>query len=174
MSELNLIPYELKRRSKGSLSTRDKIILFCVIVVLLLLGIGLPIFRVKTINAKEAKLREEIKMGEGILKESQELQKEIDAYKTHIAMVEVITKLKPNASEKIRGLESYVVGDIRFSSLIWGNGVITIQANSNNYDSLCVFVANLQESKEYSNARMSGITHGQNEAGYTCSISIKY
>lgn len=174
MSELNLVPYDLKRRSKSTLSPGEKTLLICVVAALLLLAIGLPILRLATINGVEKRLRKEIDAGKDVLKQSQELQKEIVSYKTHIALVDVVTKLKSDASGKIRGLQGYVVGDIKFNSLIWGNGLITIQAASNNYDSLCVFVANLQESKEYSNARISAIARDQNSTGYTCSISIKY
>lgn len=174
MSELNLIPSSLKRKNSFLSNRRNRIICICVILALFLVGVVLPIIELNVINSREKKLQEEIKAGEGILKESEEIKKEISEYKTHIASVEIITKLLPDAEAKIRGLEKYMTGDVSFSSLAWGNGIITIQAKSNSYNSLCVFAANLQESKEYSEARINGIDQEQDKAEYTCSISIKY
>lgn len=174
MSELNLIPQNLKRKNSFFSNTRNRVICISVIAALLLILIGSPIITLSIINFRERKLREEIKLGEKILKESEEIKKGISDYKIHIAAVDAIIKLLPDTGEKIRGLEKYVVGNITFGSLTWENKAITIQAKSNNYDSLCVFVANLQESKEYSDARISQINHDSTGDGYTCSISIKY
>lgn len=174
MPEINLIPQDLNPKDSHFLNIRYIRILILAVIFFLIIGGVFPMYKLKNINTREKSLRKEIITGEEVLKESEKLTKEIDVYKAYIVSVEKLLELLPDASDNIRGLEKYMVDNVYFISLTWKNGIITIRARSSSYNCLCTFVANLQESKEYSNARISEISCGQNEAEYSCVISIIY
>lgn len=173
MSELNLIPYELRRKSKGVLNKNQRIVLISVLILTVLIGVIAPILRYRSLVKEDILLLKEIKAGQELIKESDGLKVQIDKYKVYLSIVDELAKVRPDAAERVKNLEKYAVSDVFFQNLTWGEGQITVQANSKSYESLCAFVANLQESGEYKKARMSGITKGS-ESGYNCSISIEY
>lgn len=173
MSELNLIPYELRQKNKGVLNKNQLIALISVLAFILLIGVILPLLKYRSLVKQDLLLLKEITAGQNLIKESDALKVEIDKYNVYISAVDELAKVRPDAAERIKNLEKYTVSEVIFQNLTWGEGQITIQANSKSYESLCVFVANLQESGEYKKARMSGITKGS-ESGYNCSISIDY
>lgn len=173
MTELNLIPYELRRKSKGVLNKKQRIILISVLIFIVLIGVIAPILKHRSLAKEDISLLKEIKAGQNLIKESDALKVQIDKYKAYILVVDELKKVRPDAAEKVKSLEKYAVSDVVFQNLTWGEGQITIQANSKSYESLCAFVANLQESGEYKKARMSGIINGS-QSGYNCSISIEY
>lgn len=174
MAELNLVPYDLKKRGKFSLGAKEKTIVTFVVIVSFVFAIGLPILRIQLLKARENSLKAEIKRGEAVLKESQKLAGEIQNYRVHIGTVNGIVNNKPTVTEKVKGLEKYIVGDVVFDSLTLGEKVITIRASAKDYNSICVFTANIQEAEEYKGARISNITYNQQQLAYTCSISINY
>lgn len=174
MSELNLIPYELRQKHRNSFKKINSPALIISIIVVLILAIGLPLLNIQRLGIEQRKLNEEIKRGEEVLKESEKLKSDIVNFKKHIALVDSIKELKSTSVNKVRGLEKYIVNDVIFESLIYGEDKIIVEARSANYDSICIFVANIQETSEYKNAAISQINYDKTRACYKCLISINY
>lgn len=174
MSELNLIPYELRQKHRSSFKKINSPVLIISIIAILILTIGLPLLNIQRLSLEQNKLNEEIKRGEEVLKESDKLKSDIVNFKKHIALVESIKELKSTSVNKIRGLEKYIVNDVIFESLTYGEGKIIVGARSTNYNAICVFIANIQETSEYKNAEISQINFDKTRACYKCLISINY
>lgn len=174
MSELNLIPYDLRQKHKSSFKKVNSSKLIICIVVILILAIGLPLLNIQRLNIVKGRLDNEVKKGEDVLKESEKLKKDIINYNKHIAIVDSLKLLKSNSVSKVRGLEKYTVGDIVFESLKYEDGKITVGARAANYNSICIFAANIQETKEYKDAEISLIDYDKTRACYTCTITINY
>lgn len=177
MSELNLVPYEIKKNGKPllgpSLNSGSKKYLTIGLIAFVIVGIVIPIFRLESLRIKDTSMKNEIKNGQEVLNESQKLASYIQNCKNHIAAVQDISKAEHIVEVTIRKLEKHMVGDVCFKSLNYGDGSIEIQAKARDYNSLCIFVANVQESDEFKSARISSINI-QQDGSYECSISINY
>ncbi|EYE89738.1 hypothetical protein Q428_01410 [Fervidicella metallireducens AeB] len=174
MTELNLIPYELRRKKKLGYTGREMAKIALVIAGILLFAILIPTGKLIFLQNKEKALIKEISSKESQLKESEELSRKITSYKEYINMVEGILSQKQTIEDKVRTIEKYMVSDVVITNLSAGKGTISIIANSKSYSSLCVFVANLQESTEYKEARLSGINFNTDKLNYTAAITISY
>lgn len=174
MAELNLIPYELKRGRGPGLSGKNLTITIIITALVLAVMIAYPLYSLFSLQAKEKELKAEIQRGEAVLKESDKLKKDIDSYSQYIKMVTGLTTLKTDSNKTIRGLEKYIVGDVVLNNLTYGNGIMTIGAKAKDRASIEIFVANIEEQKEYKGARISSMTYNQTEGTWTGTISIQY
>lgn len=177
MSELNLVPYEIKKNGKPllgpSLNSGSKKYLTIGLIALVIVGIVIPIFRLESLRIKETSMKNEIKNGQKVLNESQKLANYIQNCKNHIATVQDISKVDHIVVQTIRKLEKHIVGDVILKSLDYAEGSIEIKAKARDYNSICIFAANVQESDEFKSARISTINI-QQDGSYECSISINY
>lgn len=174
MAELNLIPYELRSKKKLGYTGREMAKIVIIFSFVLFFAILVPLGKLIFLKNKEKVLMKEISSKEYQLQESEELSRKITSYKRHINMVEEISRQKQTIADKVKTIEKYMVSDVVISNLSAGKGTISIIANSKSYNSLCVFVANLQESKEYKEARLSGINFNADKLNYTAAITITY
>lgn len=175
MAELNLIPYGFRKNKNRLLGSGGGIIILALVAILVIGAVAFPIILKEGLKSEERKLRDEVQKGAAILKESEDLRKSIDSYNQHINMVTSITKVAPRVEPRVRGLQQHVVGDISFENLTVGlDGQIMIQASAKDLNSIAIFGANLQESKEYSGARITNVSFIKEKGNYTFSITIPY
>ena len=177
MSELNLIPYELKQKKAKEFKFKYYLIYGIAALALVVVIIMLPKLYIVYLNAEENAVSTKISNNSKVVLENQKILADISSYKLYSDKADAITKQKVNIANRIGDLGKYAPADVTFSNMALAKGAITISGNTKNYKSVSVFVANLQMTKEYSTAKIVNISDlnskDKNAAGkYQFSISI--
>ena len=147
MSELNLIPYELKAKRAKVLKIRKylayAIIIFSVFVFIVFIPKGYLTF----LKAQEDKITQEISNNSNVILENKNLLADMKNYKMYNDKVDLITKQKVDVTGKIEDLEKYIPKDVYLSNINLSKGIINLTGSTSNYNSISTFAANLQMSE---------------------------
>ena len=170
MSELNLIPYEVKKKKNVDFQIRQYVSALVIILVLLFTGIYYPKAHLNSLKNKALNFKMEVKKGDKILEENIKGKEEIANYKLYTDKVKMLTEQRVIVSTKLQGLEKYTPGDITLNSLTYGKGMINITGVAKTFNSISEFAANLQMSKEYNKSTISNIAYDKTE--YTFTINM--
>ena len=177
MSELNLIPYELKQKKVNESQLRYYVLYGIIVVVAVVVAVLIPKLYITYLNTQEDAIVVKIANNSSAISENKKLLTDISNYKLYSDKADNLTKQKVIIADKLGDISKYAPTDITFSNMALIKGAMTISGNTKNYKSVSVFVANLQISKEYSSAKIVNISDtGSKEkstAGkYQFSISI--
>jgi len=173
MSELNLLPYDMRRGKHGLLSTNQIIAIISAAVLVIGSAIVVPFVKVKSLEKKEERLQEYVDRNKSILDENTSLQKQIDEIKSYVADVDSIKNSRTLSAGIIRNIENHIPSQVVLTSLSYADGTIQISANSSDYNAICAFSANLQTSDDFTGSIINSITKGT-DSGYTTSITISF
>lgn len=158
MSELNLIPYELKAKRANILRIRKYISYAIIIFSVFVFIVFIPKGYLALIKAKEVKINEKISNNSKLILEDKKLLSDMKNYKMYNDKVDLITKQKVNVTDKIKNLSKYIPKDVYLSNINLSKGTINLTGATSNYNSVSIFTANLQMSKEYKNSKIQNIT----------------
>lgn len=172
MSELNLLPHELRRGT--GLSGKNLFITIAAASIIVLLMIAYPLVSLFSLQSREKKLNAEVQKGEAILKESDNLKQEIDSYTKYIQRVQALTSLKTSANAIIKKIEGAIPGDVFVDNLTYGPGIITITAKANDPKLFDIFAVNLREKGQFKDVRILNWSKDAQGGSCSCSISIQY
>ena len=155
---LNLNPkaiYNVKDKEK-----LDKLLVALTLTVLLLMAsISVPFIIINKIMAKDiASIEAEIVKYEEIVEKNTQLKAENSQIEYFINRVKNIENSTTKTSEILAKVNTYVPKEITFMSLSFSNsGSINISGESDTYSAIPEFLANLEMSEEFSNAKISYI-----------------
>ena len=158
MAELNLIPYELRRKREKKLKVRRYVSMGIIISAILLVIVYIPNLYLNRIISKENSLKARIAINSKIFSENAEIMEKINKYEVYMKNVDIVKKQRVRVISKIEDLQKYIPLDLILTNIDYSAGVLTLNGNSSNYNSISVFVANLQMSEEYSSAKIVNIT----------------
>ncbi len=173
MSELNLLPNDMRRGKQGPLNTTQIFVAGLAAVMIIGGAIAIPIVRVKSLGRQESKLQEYVKKNSSILTENTELENKINNIKGYVATADSIRDSRNLATGIIRSIEKHIPSQVVLTNLSYVKGTIQINATSSDYNAICAFSANLQTSDEFSSSVINSITSG-NDKGYSTSITISF
>lgn len=177
MSELNLLPYELKAKRSKELKRNTYISYIVIVFAILFTSVYIPKLYVIKLEKDTEKYSNYISGNSKIMIKNKKLIGGIENYKIYNDKVDFITKQKVDVTDKIRNLQKYISKDIILTNLTYSKGVITINGATLNYNSISAFAANLQMSKEYKKAKIINISNSDNkdlnkQGQYVFTISI--
>jgi len=166
MSELNLIPYEIKAKTARIGKIRSYVsygIIACAVFMLIVL---IPYLYLGILNTQEANISDKISTDSKIIADNRKLMSQISDYNMYNTKVELLTKQKVNIHDKIQNLGKYAATSIYMSSLSYSRDPITLKdiisfkgaTPMTNYTSIGIFAAGLQMSPEYSSAKVVNIS----------------
>lgn len=158
MTELNLIPYELRRKREKKLMVRRYVSMGIIIIAVLLVIVYIPNLYLSKIISKEKLLTARIASNSKIFSENAEIIDKINKYEVYMKDVDIIKKQKVRVISKIKDLQKYIPLDVILTNIDYSTGILTLNGNCLSYNSISVFVANLQMSEEYSPAKIVNIT----------------
>lgn len=158
MSELNLIPYELKAKRANVLRVRKYISYAIIIFSVFVFIVFIPKGYLMVLKANEVKIDQKIANNSKLILENKKLLSDMKNYKMYNDKVDLITKQKINVTAKIKNLSKYIPKDVYLSNINLSKGTINLTGATSNYNSISIFTANLQTSKEYKNSRIQNIT----------------
>jgi type IV pilus assembly protein PilN len=161
MKELNLIPYELKKKRDKETSAYRAILYGIIAIFIILVMLYIPNIVLNYYISERNQLKLTIDDNNSVSNEKGNLISEINSYKIYTEKIDSIKKGKILLSDKIRGIQKFVPKDLTIKTLTYNNEVITIDGTTNNYNSISEFVANLQLTDDYKNARINSITNSQ-------------
>ena len=144
MSELNLIPYELRNKNQKSSANRDLALISILVLAVMVFGILALRFQFNILKSKDSALKAEIKKSEVILNERDNLVQSISRINKYISKVDEITKQKVMVTPRVREIEKDIPSDVKLTMLSYNADGISLSASSGNYNSLCIFCANLE------------------------------
>ncbi|AJA47558.1 Tfp pilus assembly protein PilN [Clostridium pasteurianum DSM 525 = ATCC 6013] len=165
MRELNLIPYELKKKRDKEISIYKAAFYGIIAVFIIFIVLYIPKLVLNHYIAEKDQLKLTIDANNNINKEQGNLLSEINSYKTYTEKINSIEKVKVLISDKISGIQKLVPKDLTITTLNYNNKIITINGTTNNYNSISEFAANLQLSDNYKNSRINSITSSGGEGG---------
>lgn len=175
MSELNLIPYELKTKRKNTLKLKNYIAFVIIIIAIFFVIIYIPNLYLNKLTSEENSLTVKIASNSKVISENTKILAEIKSYDSYIKEVDVLKKQKVNFTDKIRNFQKYIPLDVVLTSINYSKGTITLGGASSNYQSISIFAANLQMSKEYPSARIANIIDdGSKDTATTKSEKCKF
>lgn len=171
MGELNLIPYDIKKKKNENFKIRQYVASLLIILVLLFTGIYYPKAHLNSLKNKAANLDAEVIKGSKVLAENIRGKEEVANIKAYSDKVEMLTKQRIIASTKLQGLQKYISLDISLTTLYYGKGTIKITGTAKKFNSISEFAANLQMSKEYNKSAISNIKYNISDYTFTINIS---
>lgn len=155
---LNLSPKTIKKeKDKANI---DKVLLRVPILILIaIIAIGIPFLVMNKIITKEiANIDADIARYNEIVVKNQQLQSEISKMEYFINRIKDIDNSTSNTSEIICKLNTYVPKEITFEGFSFtDSGLINISGKSSTYSAIPEFLANLEMSEEFCNAKISYI-----------------
>ena len=155
---LNLSPKTIKKeKDKANI---DKVLLRVPILILIaIIAIVTPFLVINKIITKEiANIDADIARYNEIVVKNQQLQSEISKMEYFINRIKDIDNSTSNTSEIISKLNTYVPKEITFEGFSFtDSGLINISGKSSTYSAIPEFLANLEMSEEFCNAKISYI-----------------
>lgn len=155
---LNLSPKTIKKeKDKANI---DKVLVRVPILILIaVIAIGIPFLVMNKIITKEiANIEADIARYNEIVVKNQQLQSEINKMEYLINRIKDIDNSTSNTSEIISKLNTYVPKEITFEGFSFtDSGLINISGKSSTYSAIPEFLANLEMSEEFCNAKISYI-----------------
>ena len=155
---LNLSPKTIKKeKDKANI---DKVLVRVPILILIaVIAIGIPFLVMNKIITKEiANIDADIARYNEIVVKNQQLQSEINKMEYFINRIRDIDNSTSNTSEIISKLNTYVPKEITFEGFSFtDSGLINISGKSSTYSAIPEFLANLEMSEEFCNAKISYI-----------------
>ena len=155
---LNLSPKTIKKeKDKANI---DKVLVRVPILILIaVIAIGIPFLVMNKIITKEiANIDADIARYNEIVVKNQQLQSEINKMEYFINRIKDIDNSTSNTSEIISKLNTYVPKEITFEGFSFtDSGLINISGKSSTYSAIPEFLANLEMSEEFCNAKISYI-----------------
>lgn len=146
-----------KEKEKANI---DKLLIRLTIITLLgLASISLPFLVMNKIISNDiSKIEAEIAKYNEIVQKNNQLKSENSEMEFFINRVKNIESSTTKTSEILSKVNSYVPKEITFMSLSFSDsGSISITGESDTYDAIAEFLANLEMSKEFNNAKISYI-----------------
>ena len=175
MSELNLLPYELRRGKQSSLNPKQLIATGLAAVLIIGAAVAVPIIRVNSLKKEKDDLQEYVNRNSGILTENTELQAKIDNIAKYVSMADSVRDSRTLAAGIIRNIEKYIPSQVVLSNLSYADGIIQISATSSDYNAICTFAANLQTSEDFAGSMINTITTtNESSTSYSTSITISF
>jgi hypothetical protein len=165
MSELNLIPYEIKAKTAKIAKIRSYVSYGIIACAALMLIVLIPYLYLGILNMQESDISDKISTNYKVIAEHKKLLSQISDYNMYNNKVELLTKQKVNVHDKIQNLGKYVSKDIYLSSLTYSRDPVTSKDVISfkgvtpvaTYTSIGIFAANLQMSKEYPSAKVLNV-----------------
>lgn len=155
---LNLSPKTIKKeKDKANI---DKVLVRVPILILIaVIAIVTPFLVMNKIITKEiANIDADIARYNEIVVKNQQLQSEINKMEYFINRIKDIDNSTSNTSEIISKLNTYVPKEITFEGFSFtDSGLINISGKSSTYSAIPEFLANLEMSEEFCNAKISYI-----------------
>lgn len=155
---LNLSPKTIKKeKDKANI---DKVLVRVPILILIaIIAIVTPFLVINKIITKEiANIDADIARYNEIVVKNQQLQSEISKMEYFINRIKDIDNSTSNTSEVISKLNTYVPKEITFEGFSFtDSGLINISGKSSTYSAIPEFLANLEMSEEFCNAKISYI-----------------
>lgn len=155
---LNLSPKTIKKeKDKANI---DKVLVRVPILILIaIIAIVTPFLVINKIITKEiANIDADIARYNEIVVKNQQLQSEIGKMEYFINRIKDIDNSTSNTSEIISKLNTYVPKEITFEGFSFtDSGLINISGKSSTYSAIPEFLANLEMSEEFCNAKISYI-----------------
>ena len=155
---LNLSPKTIKKeKDKANI---DKVLVRVPILILIaIIAIVTPFLVINKIITKEiANIEADIARYNEIVVKNQQLQSEISKMEYFINRIKDIDNSTSNTSEIICKLNTYVPKEITFEGFSFtDSGLINISGKSSTYSAIPEFLANLEMSEEFCNAKISYI-----------------
>lgn len=157
MSELNLIPYELKTKRGNVFKLRNYISIGIIILAVFFVIVYIPNLYLNKLISQEDLLTAKITSNSKVFNESTKLLANIQNYNSYIKEVDALKKQRVNITDKIKNFQKYIPLDVVLTSIDYSKGAITLIGTTSNYPAISIFVANLQMSEEYPLARITNI-----------------
>lgn len=157
MSELNLLPLELKTKRQNTLKLKNYISIGIIILAVFFVIIYIPNLYLNKLTSEENSLTINIANNSKVFTENTKVLAEIQTYDSYIKEVDMLKKQRVNTTVKIKNFQKYIPLDVVLTNIDYSKGVLTLNGTATNYSSISVFVANLQMSKEYPSARIVNI-----------------
>ena len=173
MSELNLIPNELKIKRENTLKLKKYVAIGIIIFAVFFAIIYIPKLYLSKLISEENSHTVKINSNSKVLIENTKILSEIKKYDIYIKDVDTLKKQRVKITDKIINLQKYIPLDVFLTNIDYSNGVLSLSGTSANYRSICTFVANLQMSKEYPMARIASIID-KNGNGQAMVLPAKY
>lgn len=167
MSELNLIPYHLKKKQDKSKQMMIYYKKGLIGVIILCFLIGIPKLIAFGINVQEIYYKnivENLNI-KTIDQQINEMKKEIEDYKFYINKVKTLTENQKLTMQRIRDVEKYIPAEVFFQDLVYQGDSMIINGITLNINAIDGFGATLELSKAYKNVRISSISKSGKDSG---------
>lgn len=155
---LNLSPKTIKKE-KDKVNIDKVLVRVPILILIAVIAIGIPFLVMNKIITKEiANIEADIARYNEIVVKNQQLQSEINKMEYFINRIKDIDNSTSNTSEIISKLNTYVPKEITFEGFSFtDSGLINISGKSSTYSAIPEFLANLEMSEEFCNAKISYI-----------------
>jgi len=172
MSELNLIPYELKAKRNKTIKLKNYISIAIIILAILFVILYIPNLYLGKLNSEENSLTVKINSNSKVFQENTKLLGEIESYNSFIKQVDTLKKQRVSASDKIKNLQKYIPSDLVLTKIDYSKGTISLDGTTPDYLSISIFAANLQMSKEYPLSRIVKINGDDSQSTNNTSVVL--
>ena len=172
MSELNLIPYELKAKRNKTIKLKNYISIAIIILAILFVILYIPNLYLDKLNSEENSLTVKISSNSKVFAENTKLLGEIESYNSYIKQVDTLKKQRVSVSDKVKNLQKYISASLVLTKIDYSNGILALEGTTTDYSSVSIFVANLQMTKEYPLSRIVKINGDDSQSTNNTSVVL--
>lgn len=175
MRELNLIPYEIKRKNEKKQNLSKVLLCGAVLLCIAFLLAYIPEHNAEKLEKEMGMMELRVKENSSFIDENQSMTDEIKNMQAYIDKVSEITERKVSVTSRLRSLKDYVPADITAVSISYEDGKIVFNGSTKSFSSIYIMAANLQEAKFYRDVRIVAVSKDtENKGLYTFTIGIDY
>lgn len=172
MSDLNLIPYEIRIKNEERKRKRKIILLSIAILLIMALVTSVPIFLTVLKERQNILLLNEINKLSYVSKETDKLNQRKKYMQDRLKIIDEITKQDKRWTAVISEITDVMPQDIMVSNIDFGIDTVNMQCVSSSQLSIASFVALLENNKNFSNVIIYEIVPSEESKSLNFSLSF--
>lgn len=174
MSELNLIPQEFKIQNERKVR-RNIYIAAALATILVMAGAAyVPVYIASLKEKENRRVVAEIGKRSYVTEQIKELNQQKNTLEDRINVLDGFTKNRVLWRGAIVKIAALIPPDVSVTGMSIGEDAIAMQCTALSQQSVAVFVANLQNSKDFEFGQIDGITPNTAADGFGFAVSFKY
>lgn len=167
MGELNLLPYNLRKRQISNAKKRKYLSFTVLAVMILLLAFCIPVLLYFTSISRENAAQEKLDEEQVLYNKNAKIEYAISMDNLYLKSVDMMTKQKYYTKDNITVFQDYMTKDMHLKSFTYNRKGVMISGSAKDYNSPSVFTANMQLSGKFFSVKLTGITTTKEGVDFT-------
>lgn len=174
MSDINLIPQEFKIERENKVKRSILLAAIAAAIVLIVVGAVIPIYLTQQISNANKNVEADIKKLSYVSDEVKKLTAQKSSIEDSMKIYDSFTKQTTKWTGVIKDISALMPAEVSITTIDLASDMISMQCTSTSEQAIAAFIANIENSKEFTFNTISNITPEANSVNFNFNILIKY